>query len=175
MDESPSASSQSSSAMSSPRFSNEESPVRIVQQKASSVQMSSPRFSNEESPVRIPSPIELKPSFVQMPPPPPPPPPPSQLSRPVHDTHPPPPPPPPRPAVVTPLKPTAVENVASISVDLLRSAAKDVELESMENEKEEQNEETAPKLKLKPLHWDKVRASSDREMVWDQLKCSSFK
>lgn len=32
-----------------------------------------------------------------------------------------------------------------------------------------------PKPKLKPLHWDKVRASSDREMVWDQLKCSSFK
>jgi len=28
--------------------------------------------------------------------------------------------------------------------------------------------------KLKPLHWDKVRASSDRVMVWDQLKSSSF-
>lgn len=39
---------------------------------------------------------------------------------------------------------------------------------------EEKNEET-PKPKLKPLHWDKVRASSDREMVWDQLKSSSFK
>ncbi|XP_065876799.1 formin-like protein 1 [Euphorbia lathyris] len=31
------------------------------------------------------------------------------------------------------------------------------------------------KPKLKPLHWDKVRASSDREMVWDQLRSSSFK
>ncbi|KAG6471619.1 formin-like protein 8 isoform X1 [Zingiber officinale] len=30
------------------------------------------------------------------------------------------------------------------------------------------------KLKLKPLHWDKVKASSDRAMVWDQLKSSSF-
>ncbi|KAK1390866.1 hypothetical protein POM88_019044 [Heracleum sosnowskyi] len=30
------------------------------------------------------------------------------------------------------------------------------------------------KLKLKPLHWDKVRASSDHAMVWDQLKSSSF-
>ncbi|GAA0174987.1 hypothetical protein LIER_28255 [Lithospermum erythrorhizon] len=30
------------------------------------------------------------------------------------------------------------------------------------------------KPKLKPLHWDKVRASSDRSMVWDQLKASSF-
>jgi hypothetical protein len=28
--------------------------------------------------------------------------------------------------------------------------------------------------KLKPLHWDKVRATSDRAMVWDQLKSSSF-
>jgi hypothetical protein len=32
--------------------------------------------------------------------------------------------------------------------------------------------ETRPKLK--PLHWDKVRATSDRAMVWDQLKSSSF-
>ncbi|XP_076956586.1 uncharacterized protein LOC143631846 [Bidens hawaiensis] len=30
------------------------------------------------------------------------------------------------------------------------------------------------KPKLKPLHWDKVRASSDRETVWDQIKSSSF-
>ncbi|KAJ9565159.1 hypothetical protein OSB04_001125 [Centaurea solstitialis] len=37
----------------------------------------------------------------------------------------------------------------------------------------QENLETKPKLK--PLHWDKVRASSDREMVWDHLKSSSFK
>uniref|UniRef100_M1BZD9 Formin-like protein n=3 Tax=Solanum tuberosum TaxID=4113 RepID=M1BZD9_SOLTU len=37
------------------------------------------------------------------------------------------------------------------------------------------NNEETPKPKLKTLHWDKVRASSDREMVWDQLKSSSFK
>ncbi|KAJ4969372.1 hypothetical protein NE237_016073 [Protea cynaroides] len=37
----------------------------------------------------------------------------------------------------------------------------------------ERNEEIR-KPKLKPLHWDKVRASSDRAMVWDQLKSSSF-
>ncbi|KAI9111199.1 hypothetical protein K1719_017810 [Acacia pycnantha] len=35
--------------------------------------------------------------------------------------------------------------------------------------------EEAQKPKLKPLHWDKVRASSDREMVWDHLRTSSFK
>ncbi|XP_044497881.1 formin-like protein 2 [Mangifera indica] len=39
---------------------------------------------------------------------------------------------------------------------------------------EEKGEET-PRPKLKPLHWDKVRASSDRAMVWDQLKSSSFR
>lgn len=37
----------------------------------------------------------------------------------------------------------------------------------------ERSEET-PKPKLKPLHWDKVKASSDRAMVWDQMKSSSF-
>ncbi|WOH07840.1 hypothetical protein DCAR_0727274 [Daucus carota subsp. sativus] len=37
----------------------------------------------------------------------------------------------------------------------------------------EKNEEVL-KLKLKPLHWDKVKASSDHAMVWDQLKSSSF-
>ncbi|XP_078441385.1 formin-like protein 11 [Wolffia australiana] len=28
--------------------------------------------------------------------------------------------------------------------------------------------------KLKPLHWDKVRAAPDRTMVWDKIRCSSF-
>ncbi|XXG44865.1 hypothetical protein AAC387_Pa02g0104 [Persea americana] len=37
---------------------------------------------------------------------------------------------------------------------------------------ERNDDHTRPKLK--PLHWDKVRASSDRAMVWDQLKSSSF-
>ncbi|CAL9076691.1 unnamed protein product, partial [Musa textilis] len=32
-----------------------------------------------------------------------------------------------------------------------------------------------PRPKLKPLHWDKVQASSNRAMVWDQLKSSSFR
>ncbi|KAK9673118.1 hypothetical protein RND81_12G147500 [Saponaria officinalis] len=31
-----------------------------------------------------------------------------------------------------------------------------------------------PLPKLKPLHWDKVRATSSRSMVWDKLSCSSF-
>ncbi|XP_043712116.1 formin-like protein 11 [Telopea speciosissima] len=31
-----------------------------------------------------------------------------------------------------------------------------------------------PLPKLKPLHWDKVRATPDRSMVWDKLRSSSF-
>ncbi|XP_073153199.1 formin-like protein 1 [Henckelia pumila] len=43
------------------------------------------------------------------------------------------------------------------------------------NEVVDRNEESPPKPRLKTLHWDKVRASSDREMVWDHLQSSSFK
>ncbi|CAF2126343.1 unnamed protein product [Brassica napus] len=32
----------------------------------------------------------------------------------------------------------------------------------------------APLPKLKPLHWDKVRATPNRTMVWDRLRASSF-
>ncbi|KAL2469174.1 formin-like protein 11 [Forsythia ovata] len=32
----------------------------------------------------------------------------------------------------------------------------------------------APLPKLKPLHWDKVRAAPDRTTVWDKLRSSSF-
>ncbi|KDP23485.1 hypothetical protein JCGZ_23318 [Jatropha curcas] len=32
----------------------------------------------------------------------------------------------------------------------------------------------APLPKLKPLHWDKVRAAPDRNMVWDKIRSSSF-
>lgn len=37
----------------------------------------------------------------------------------------------------------------------------------------EKSDETA-RPKLKPLHWDKVMESSNRAMVWDQMKSSSF-
>ncbi|KAJ4892259.1 Formin-like protein 2 [Raphanus sativus] len=37
----------------------------------------------------------------------------------------------------------------------------------------DKKEETL-KPKLKPLHWDKVRASSSRVTVWDQIKSNSF-
>ncbi|XP_020211094.1 formin-like protein 11 [Cajanus cajan] len=37
------------------------------------------------------------------------------------------------------------------------------------------NSVKSPLPKLKPLHWDKVRATPDRTMVWDKLRTSSFK
>ncbi|KAL1558721.1 formin-like protein 1 [Salvia divinorum] len=77
------------------------------------------------------------------------------------------------PSMATPLRPMAVESPTLISpMELPKNVTESVEKNS---EDVLRNEDTTPKTKLKPLHWDKVRASSDREMVWDQLKCSSFK
>lgn len=68
----------------------------------------------------------------------------------------------------------AVESPTLISpIELPKHVSQSVEKNG--DKVTELSEETTPKTKLKPLHWDKVRASSDREMVWDQLKCSSFK
>ncbi|XP_071690526.1 formin-like protein 2 [Rutidosis leptorrhynchoides] len=39
---------------------------------------------------------------------------------------------------------------------------------------EPQKKEEIIKPKLRGLHWDKVNTSSDKAMVWDQLKCSTF-
>ncbi|OVA09370.1 Formin [Macleaya cordata] len=106
---------------------------------------------------------------------------------------PPPPPPPPPPVPVTPLKirsletssrpmpvkefhrpqsmmPTPKRNTcAEIPVPIAEATP----LSSLEplNGVEEKD---GGKPRLKPLHWDKVRASSDRAMVWDQMKSSSF-
>ncbi|XP_061368566.1 formin-like protein 1 [Gastrolobium bilobum] len=65
------------------------------------------------------------------------------------------------PELVPPLRPFVLQKPTSVSP---------VELPPSLGEIEE-----TLKPKLKPLHWDKVRTSSDREMVWDQLKSSSFK
>lgn len=84
------------------------------------------------------------------------------------------------PVLITPLKPISVESPTLISPIQLPSHLEPVEKEESVEAKEHSNDsgdknEETPKPKLKPLHWDKVRASSDREMVWDQLKSSSFK
>ncbi|XP_055830271.1 formin-like protein 1 [Solanum dulcamara] len=121
-------------------------------------------------PVKIRNHIQhATPAFVPPPPrPPPPPPPPSKniespkprappFSKPVFNP----------PVLETPLKPIGVESPVLVSPMELPSISEHIEKNG------EKNEEIKPKLKT--LHWDKVRASSDREMVWDQLKSSSFK
>ncbi|KAL6573053.1 hypothetical protein OROHE_002529 [Orobanche hederae] len=42
------------------------------------------------------------------------------------------------------------------------------------SEKSEREDRDGSKPKLKPLHWDKVRATSERATAWDQLKSGSF-
>uniref|UniRef100_A0A7N0UQ54 Formin-like protein n=1 Tax=Kalanchoe fedtschenkoi TaxID=63787 RepID=A0A7N0UQ54_KALFE len=100
----------------------------------------------------------------------------------------PPPPPPPPPAMMQwetpkpsprqvgqPLLPkTPVLVAPSRPVVQSSTEVSPMELPSAKFEASENNEDT-PKPKLKPLHWDKVRANSNREMVWDQLKSSSFR
>ena len=97
------------------------------------------------------------------PPPPPPPPPPPRFweipadPTPIHEPNFGP------PALVPPSRPGVFQNLG-----LEAPSEQPQGIEALER-----NGET-PKPKLKPLHWDKVRASSDRAMVWDQMKSSSF-
>ncbi|GFY81276.1 formin homology 1 [Actinidia rufa] len=88
---------------------------------------------------------------VKLPPPPPPLPPPRfwEFPQPLNREGP--------PVLLTPTKPVGLQN-----------PEQGHDLETVERSEE------ISKPKLKPLHWDKVRASSDRAMVWDQLKSSSF-
>ncbi|KAL0539954.1 hypothetical protein IC582_024176 [Cucumis melo] len=95
---------------------------------------------------------------------------------------PPPPPPPPRfweipqsssllnkdpnlgpPILTLPTRPILSQNIGHMSAGEQLNTIVDAE----------RMEETL-KPKLKALHWDKVRTSSDRAMVWDQIKSSSF-
>lgn len=87
----------------------------------------------------------------------------------------PPPPPPPPPPKFWEI-PVASRTANELGPPLFVMPSKSVVFpnsELKENGSLEQNEEIL-KPKLKPLHWDKVRASSDRAMVWDQIKASSF-
>uniref|UniRef100_J3N1Z1 Formin-like protein n=2 Tax=Oryza brachyantha TaxID=4533 RepID=J3N1Z1_ORYBR len=114
-------------------------------------------------------------------PPPPPPPPPPPSSR-FTNTTPNPPPPPPGPSTGPVsarrlLRPLPAES-PSIAVPRapVMAVRKDNDATtttmSVRTRGEAAGDEARPKLK--PLHWDKVRASSDRDMVWDRLKSNSF-
>ncbi|KAL9241611.1 hypothetical protein vseg_015703 [Gypsophila vaccaria] len=120
-----------------------------------------------------PSHQKSKPPTPPRPPPPPPPPPPPQqrsLARP--------PPPPPRPPIPMPRKVAKAQNESPNSRDSPKRATvkpiKEVVNECSSYGRPNGDDIDDRKPRLKPLHWDKVRATSDRATVWDQLKSSSF-
>ncbi|CAA0820663.1 Formin-like protein 1 [Striga hermonthica] len=170
-------------------------PDQNLLEKYPTSEESSPRTSissrqEVEPATKISSPVQHITGNTVIPvvPPPPPPLPPSKLwGSPKTPT-----PPPKRlggpPVSIKPLRPIVVESLASISPIELPSSDpqlvnhdeeglefpnKGSECSSEDIDRNVDNNGSKPKLK--PLHWDKVRASSDREMVWDQFKSSSFK
>ncbi|CAM8953856.1 unnamed protein product [Rhodiola kirilowii] len=106
---------------------------------------------------------------------------------------PPPPPPPPPPPLVSVSNRSLQQTEAHVSLKAYQPPQKVLKQQpetpistSEPSVKQENRKETnsierqdsddmeGGKTKLKPLHWDKVRAISHRETVWDQLKSSSF-
>ncbi|CAH8390519.1 unnamed protein product [Eruca vesicaria subsp. sativa] len=81
---------------------------------------------------------------------------------------PPPPPPPPPPQIAPKLSVPEVTKQYDISRKVMFKTPSKKAVEGGDGEMD------PSRPKLKPLHWDKVRASSDRATVWDQLKSSSF-
>lgn len=167
------------STFSSPRISNVSDHTKMSPTLLSSPSSSPDRKSPDVSPRMTSSVLGLNARisnvFEQLmsvpPPPPPPPPPPMQLPRrqwespcanalstptdqPISKP----------PALIPPSRPFVLQSTTNVSPIELPPSSKTLE----------EADET-PKPKLKPLHWDKVRASSDREMVWDHLRSSSFK
>jgi len=107
------------------------------------------------------------------PPPPPPPPPPVPRQRKQWDM--------PVPSPVTPVgqqvsrPPALTPPSRPFVLQTPNTMVSPVELPPGSSQNFEESSDETSKPKLKPLHWDKVRASSDREMVWDHLRSSSFK
>ncbi|KAF8402406.1 hypothetical protein HHK36_013361 [Tetracentron sinense] len=132
---------------------NPHSPSRILD-VSGEIPLCPGRIGSESS-----QPVSIPPPPPPLPPPPPPPRfweapiPPTSIRQPISRP----------PILITPSRPVVFQNPTTVSPSELPGNSDPLE----------KNEET-PKLKLKPLHWDKVRASSDRAMVWDQLKSSSF-
>ncbi|KAF8119028.1 hypothetical protein N665_0001s0084 [Sinapis alba] len=160
------------SSRSSPEKASHKSPEKAshkIPQSASSSSLSSspdrdfshsldvsPRISNISSQIIQPPASVTVPSRV----PPPPPPPPTWARRNTKASRP--------PSLTPPSNPFVIP-----SENLPKTSPEETQKETF-SANEPAAEET-PKPKLKALHWDKVRASSDREMVWDQLRSSSFK
>ncbi|KAI4324833.1 hypothetical protein MLD38_030285 [Melastoma candidum] len=156
-----------------------------------------PRFSAPLPPPNLallPSISSSSPKTAKATPPPPPPPPPPPL--------PPPPPPMPRPVLPTVAVPAPKRKEipsenrgmiafregnrrkyqgtgASTEDDRLSNRIKGAEekddsIRSCSAERPNMEEKDDGLPKLKPLHWDKVKATSDRATVWDQIRSSSF-
>ncbi|KFK39846.1 hypothetical protein AALP_AA3G295700 [Arabis alpina] len=152
----------SSSVSSSPDKASHKSPVTSPRNSQSSSLSSSPDRDFSHSLDVSPRLSNISSQMLQPPPPPPPPPPfPSwaqrnqvtpKASRP--------------PSLTPPSHPFVIP-----SENLAVTSPKDTPEMFCDTEPAEET----PKPKLKALHWDKVRASSDREMVWDHLRSSSFK
>nr|GEW80058.1 formin-like protein 6 [Tanacetum cinerariifolium] len=104
-------------------------------------------------------------------------PPPAPDMTPVNVGRKPPQPPPLPPVLVTPQEKGAVSSMKgskSMSPGAARVIPKIVKTLSLPDGKSDDLVGDDSKPKLRPLHWDKVRATSDRATVWDQLKSSSF-
>lgn len=70
-------------------------------------------------------------------------------------------------------KPSASSPKAILKTGITKTT-EEVNKGASSSERNDADDNDGEKPKLKPLHWDKVRASSDRATVWDQLKSSSF-
>ncbi|XP_025876404.2 formin-like protein 4 [Oryza sativa Japonica Group] len=112
--------------------------------------------------------------------PPPPPPPPSRFNN--TTPKPPPPPPPPEPPtgpvsarrLLRPLPAEGPSIVIPRAPAMAVTKDNDATAATMSVRTRGEAAGDEPRPKLKPLHWDKVRTSSDRDMVWDRLMSNSF-
>ncbi|KAF6139044.1 hypothetical protein GIB67_010770 [Kingdonia uniflora] len=119
---------------------------------------------------KTPSPPKRKANFSS------PPTPPSNLVTKI--VNPPPPPPPPMPTTL------GKDIPSGITVSLVPKVAtwaktpmpvvEDTQGDNSIGVSKEVEDGDGERPRLRPLHWDKVRATSDRATVWDQLKSSSF-
>ncbi|XP_059300743.1 formin-like protein 1 [Lycium ferocissimum] len=165
----------SSSGSGTSSSSGSGSPARSVSLSISPTGSLSPKRESSFRP-KSPDLVAVNTALPPQYPPPPPPPPPRQHATPAFAPLPPrhPPPPPPAKNVESPKIPSGLSSNAVFDNSVVETPLKPIAMELPSIlEHTEKNEEVKPKLKT--LHWDKVRASSDREMVWDQLKSSSFK
>ena len=158
----------------------QEVPLRCEHSGANHLKKVKPRF-------QVPNPLPLRPTLplVSQPPSPsmilekqveaPPPPPAKEIPVPP----PPPPPPPFIPAKISPAPPPPPPKAGSLVSSLKPPPAPRAKLNNKSREEVSMGESLkgtgAGQMKLKPLHWDKVVATADHSMVWDEIVDGSFR